>query len=173
MPRPTKYWVITDTHFNHDAIITSCNRPANADELIVKNCKSLCATQDWLIHLGDTIFYKYPDLTNILSQIPCRKILVMGNHDKKSKNWYMNNGFEFACDSFTWGNLFFTHKPLQQFPEGTDYNIHGHWHNCGVENNPPNFWSPLTHFKLAVEDTNYFPMCLDKIKAIMNTRNGR
>jgi len=173
MGRKARHWVVTDTHFNHDAIIKACGRPTNADELIIGAMKKWCAAQDWIIHLGDVIFYQYPKIAEILVQIPCRKILVLGNHDKKSKNWYMNNGFHFACHSFTWENVLFTHKPVVQFPDDIDYNIHGHWHNNGVEENPPSFWSTKTHFKLAMEDVNYQPTCLDKIKAIMDKRNGK
>lgn len=173
MARGTKFWVISDTHFNHDFIIEACNRPTHADKLMVGHMKKLCAEQDWLVHLGDVIFYKYPDLKEILDEVPCRKVLVMGNHDKKPKNWYMKNGFDFACDTFSWSNVVFSHKPLMRFGDGIDYNIHGHWHNNGVEDDPPEFWSPETHFKFAVEDTNYSPVSLDKIKAIMDKRNGK
>jgi len=173
MARGTKHWLITDTHFNHDAIIKACNRPDNADQLMVSNMVKLCAAQDWLIHIGDVIFYQYPKLKEIMDRIPCRKVLVMGNHDKKPKNWYMRNGFDFAADSFTWGNVLFSHRPTFVFPDGVDYNIHGHWYNNDVENNPPEGWSPKTHYKLAVEDTNYCPVSLDKVKATMDQRNGK
>ncbi len=173
MPRPTKHWIITDTHLYHDAIIETCSRPVNVDSIIIKEAKILCAPQAVLIHLGDVIFYQYPKLKEILSQIPCRKILVMGNHDRKSKGWYMSNGFDFACDSFVWDDVLFTHKPVTKLPEGISFNIHGHWHNFmnnGEE--PPEFWSPLTHFKLALEDTDYKPVSLCKIKIMMQKRKG-
>lgn len=173
MPRPTIHWVITDTHLNHDAIIKACDRPVNVDALIIKELKMVCASQDILIHLGDVIFYQYPKLREILSQIPCKKILVMGNHDRKSKGWYMSNGFDFACDSFTWDRILFTHKPVMSIPEDIDFNIHGHWHNfLSNGETPPDYWSPLTHYKLALEDTKYKPVNLCEIKAIMQKRKS-
>lgn len=172
MPRCSITWIITDTHFNHDAIIKACNRPIDVDKLMIRNMKQLCAKQDVLIHLGDVIFYNYGSLKETMDQIPCRKMLIRGNHDRKSKSWYLHNGFDFACDAMVWDDVLFTHKPADVFPSGVLFNIHGHWHNNNVENNAPKFWSPLTHFKLAVEDINYTPITLDKIKSIMQSRNS-
>jgi calcineurin-like phosphoesterase family protein len=174
MARGPIHWVITDTHFNHDAIIEACGRPTNCDAKTIGNIRRLCAAQDTLIHLGDVIFYKYPDLKGIMDQFPCRKILVMGNHDRKRKSWYSRHGFDFACDSFVWDDVCFSHKPLEKLSQDVQFNIHGHWHNNGVENdNPPVWWSPLTHFKLALEEVNYSPVTLDSIKATMLNRNCR
>lgn len=175
MPRPSITWVITDTHFHHDNIITACNRPVNHSELIIANCKHLCAPQDLLIHLGDVIFYDYPNLKYMLDKIDCKKVLVLGNHDRKSKNWYRNNGFEFVCDSFTYDDIIFSHKPLEVFPSGVTFNVHGHWHNLldqpDEELNLPKWWSPKTHYLLAIEHTNYKPIKLCEIEKAKKKNN--
>lgn len=168
MARQPITWLITDTHINHDAIISACDRPVNHAELAIKNCAHMCAKQDLLIHLGDVIFYDYPALKKLLDNINCKKILVKGNHDHKSHNWYMNNGFEFSCDSFTLNNVIFTHKPIKSFPCGVDYNIHGHWHNWLVLSEKPDWWSIKTHYCLSLEYANYKPV---KLVNILNTRD--
>lgn len=45
-------YIITDTHFNHSAMIPYCGRPENFDELIWKGLDQL-KDDDILIHLGD------------------------------------------------------------------------------------------------------------------------
>lgn len=164
MPRPSITWVTTDTHFHHEAMVDSCGRPANFDLLIRRGWKQCLAKQDVLIHLGDVIFYQYPMLKTYLDEVPCRKILVMGNHDKKSCGWYMRNGFDFACDSFTNNGVLFTHKPVEVLPAGVMLNIHGHWHNLPVADRP-GWWSKKTHRLMCIEDDKYVPVKLDSILA--------
>lgn len=167
MARQSITWIITDTHINHDAIINACDRPTNHVELTINNCKKFCAKQDLLIHLGDVIFYDHKCLLPLLSQIGCKKILVKGNHDSKSNNWYMNNGFDFACDGFIINDVILTHKPIQVFPSDVNYNIHGHWHNWLSLSNKPEWWSSSTHYCLSLEYSEYKPI---KLVDIMNVR---
>lgn len=171
MPRQSVTWLITDTHFNHEAIIESCKRPPNHKELLIKNCQHYIQPQDILIHLGDTIFYNHGELKGLLDSIKCRKALVKGNHDKRSNNWYMNNGFDFVCDLFQWNEVVLTHRPLKNFPTNAVYNIHGHWHlNDHSNEEAYKWWNPKTHYKLSIEETNYNPVKLiDVINKLKST----
>lgn len=175
MPRPSITWLITDTHFYHHKMITDwAIRPSGYNERIIKNCRRLLAPQDLLIHLGDVIFYKYTILNEILDQIPGRKVLTMGNHDRKSRGWYMNNGFDFVADTFTIDDIVFSHRPLQHLPSGSRINIHGHFHNTDHRSKEPeyNAWYNTTiHRLLALEYTDYAPVRLDEFVA--ETDRGR
>jgi len=175
MARQAITWIITDTHFYHDAIIKACGRPENHAELCINNCRYLCAPQDTLIHLGDVIFYNYTNLSLLLSQINCKQILVQGNHDRRSRGWYTRNGFDFACDSFTYDDIIFSHKPLEVFPSGVTFNVHGHWHNLldkpEEHDNIPKWWSPKTHHLVSLEKLNYKPIKLTELQLI-KTRNN-
>lgn len=157
MPRPTKIWLITDTHFYDNQMIKLCGRPQDFTNIIMGNLRHFCAQQDILIHLGDCIFYRFPELKGMLDSIPCSKFLLVGNHDRKPRNWYMRNGFDAAMDQMVWGNVVFSHKPVKTLPDDVEYNIHGHFHNSGHRASE-SWYNPTVHRKLAVEETEYKPI---------------
>lgn len=159
MPRPSIIWLITDTHFYHEAMVELCGRPANCEQIVMRNLKHVVAEQDILIHLGDVIFYKYPELKGMMDSVPCRKILTMGNHDRKAKWWYMRNGFDWAVDVFTLGNIAFSHKPLEVLPMGTEYNVHGHLHTS-AHRVTEEWYDPEIHRCLSLELVGYKPVKL-------------
>lgn len=159
MPRQSITWLITDTHFYHDKIIEACGRPLNYNEKTIGNCRRLIAPQDLLIHLGDVIFYRYTELKALLDSFPCRKILTIGNHDRKSRNWYHNNGFDFAADTIQIDDVLLSHKPVDRLPSNVRLNIHGHWHNTR-HHAPPVFYNDSQYRLLALEETDYSPVKL-------------
>lgn len=129
-----KYYIISDTHFNHDEIIDYCDRPDNHEEILMKGMANI-NKHDALIHLGDICMGNDHIVhLNIIQFVHCKKILVLGNHDSKSASWYLDHGWDFVCDSFKmkYGgkNICFSHKP-QPWDGDWDLNIHGHLHNLG------------------------------------------
>jgi calcineurin-like phosphoesterase family protein len=87
-----------------------------------------------------------------------RKILCIGNHDNKSASWYMNNGWDFACRTFTIKlfnrKILFSHVPKAvRYPYS---NIHGHTHG----NNHRGELLP-GGIEIALEKTNYKPLDLE------------
>lgn len=171
-----KIYIITDTHFNHKNMIDYCGRPENFDELIFKGLKEMQGC-DLLIHLGDICIGGDSEIHNKLKEIiKCRKILVKGNHDNKSNQWYLDNGWDFVCNSFRntyFGkDILFTHEP--DVYSDYDINIHGHLHNNlprllrkefvdeNEEKRNIKFLYKLTDKNklLAIEDVNYKPINL-------------
>jgi calcineurin-like phosphoesterase family protein len=150
VPRPPIDWLVTDTHWFHDKCAVLSNRPADFTEKTIKNLRHLLAPQDTLWHLGDVILYKYEKLKEILDSIPGRKILLMGNHDRKKRNWYCTHGFAAAMDQAVLGKLLLTHKPT---PVAN-----------GLKN-IPEWWSPGTHKLLSLEEANYSPVKLQEFTA--------
>lgn len=165
MPRPSIDWITSDWHLYHNRIIEWCNRPTDHVEQIVKRHKELIYPQDTMINLGDLIFYNHKMLKLIMMTIPGKKVLVLGNHDKKTRNWYTRAGFDFVCDSFTIGSILFTHKPVDVLPPDIELNVHGHWHHTDKVHNDAPWWSPETHFKVSLEESGYRPLNLQKIRA--------
>lgn len=172
-----KFYLISDTHLKHANMKTYCDRPENFTELIIRNCKQIIRPEDTLIHLGDVAIGKLDDWAGLIYEIPGRKILIRGNHDRnRSNSWWMDNGFTFACDGMRFRGCWLTHEPYDgPLPAGTNLNIHGHLHNIwhgfkpnGGGDNPQ--WSetglqfPWQRL-FAVEYTNYMPVEFDKFVA--------
>lgn len=165
--RPAIDWLITDTHFYHEVLVEAGKRPAGFTDRILRNWKYVLAAQDRTIHLGDVIFYKYPQLQGLLGTIPGKKVLVRGNHDRKTDHWYLRNGFDAVCDMLVLGDVLFSHKPVMVFPDGVTCNVHGHWHadNHRADEKNVAWYDPRKHFKLALEETDYQPVQLQEFLA--------
>lgn len=133
-----KLWIIADTHFNHENIKRYQDRPDDFNEAIIRNWNKVVSFGDVVIHLGDVILGRDQEkaLPSIMATLPGKKILCRGNHDPRPAQWYMERGFDFACDYFVYKDLAFSHAPLTPLPFRTlssspqpvDRNIHGHFH---------------------------------------------
>lgn len=164
MPRQSIDWLITDTHWFHDAIIELCGRPVDHRERMLKNLRHLVAPQDRVFNLGDVIFYHHDLLKGMLDSFPGKKILLMGNHDHKSPGWYSRNGFDFVADQIVIGDVLLSHKPQPVVAQGIRVNVHGHWHNTR-HHDRPTWWKPDTHRNLSIEETGYKPVKLAQFAA--------
>lgn len=130
-------WIISDTHFGHDALIKNGYRKDNFGYEIANNCFNAVKDGDTVIHLGDVAFYNHGLWNDIfLKSIRLqRSILVMGNHDKQTYSWYYTQGWHFVCDKFSmkkYGRKFvFSHVPMEEkYLLPGEINIHGHLHDC-------------------------------------------
>lgn len=154
-------YIISDTHFNHEAIKDFEWRPDNFNELIIKNWKKIVNPEDTIIHLGDVIFSRASELWDILWQLPWYKILVKGNHDMNRNGWYLNKWFNFVCDKIelrvNHKNVILTHKPIKL--EIDQYNLHWHLHSN---------WHRDEEFQLVKTDRHILYSCeLEKYKPIL------
>lgn len=138
-----KFYVISDTHFNHKKIIEYENRPLDFNEQIIRNWNKKVNDHDIVIHLGDVILGHDSELPEIMRRLNGTKILARGNHDHHNDDWYMERGFDFVVDYYVYKNIAFSHAPITPLPiqvnrqkTGTpeweerlvDLNIHGHLH---------------------------------------------
>jgi len=142
-------FVITDTHFYHENIKKYEGRPENFNELLITAWNKIVKWDDIVIHLGDIIFglNKHEKLLPLMQSLNGKKILTIGNHDYKTWDFYLQNGFDFACDYFVYRNVAFSHAPITPLPPQSqtnhstpvDFNVHGHFHrgrHRSPDNNP-------------------------------------
>ena len=166
-------WLISDTHFNHDNIATYCNRPANFTDLLIRRWQAVVKPGDLVIHLGDVAIGNRRKVKDILAELPGRKVLVLGNHDRMhGPDWWMEQGFDFACQALKYRNVWLTHEPSTSLADGCEVNVHGHLHNFmekdeeGRVKAMHGIYKPKSfHLLFAVEYTNYFPVNFDKFVA--------
>lgn len=151
-----QYWLITDTHLGHKGMVRFCGRPENFERLIMDSWKKRVAANDMVIHLGDAAWDD--EHLKKLVRLPGRKILIRGNHDKKSLQDYMNMGFSLACDALVMTmkdvSILFSHWP--RYDHSYDINIHGHQHDIHRESNARLF------LPLALETMGYEPIAMDE-----------
>ena len=94
-----KRFLIADTHFGHANIIKYESRPfSSVDEmdLTLINYWNTTVNKDDIIYvLGDfTLSRRMPVISNIVSRLNGRKVLIMGNHDTRKPKDYIACGFE-------------------------------------------------------------------------------
>jgi len=160
-----KYHILTDTHFHHRRIVSDFGRPKGFEEKILKSMKQI-EEGDIFIHLGDIcIGNDDEEVTKLLHHSAAKiNILVKGNHDGKSGNWYMSKGFSLVVESlvirYEGKNVLFSHKPLPRQP-GVDFNVHGHSHgNAHRDEEHTPFYESGYHVEFALEKTGYRPLLI-------------
>jgi len=110
-----------------------------------------------VFHLGDFSFGRKTNFELLTSVLNGRLILIRGNHDRLSRNYYEAHGVTLLAeplqieyqDHF---QLVFPHHPIVPLPEGV-INLYGHIHN----NPPPSEGSNLgpNHINMCVEVREY------------------
>jgi len=159
-------YVTTDTHFGHEAIKEYCGRPDNFESLIWNNLKTL-TSKHMLIHLGDICWGNDKEVHWGIADLSCKKVLVKGNHDKKSNNWYLGNGWDFVCTTFSIERhnklILFSHEP-RAWDGYFDINIHGHLHNSQHHlDNELKGIQRHGQYLVCIEELKYKFISLDKI----------
>jgi len=162
-----KYWITTDTHFEHKVLSEYYGRPDDVDNLIRKNIEKTINEDDILIHLGDVCIGEDKKNNNWFRDLGSRNILVKGNHDRKSHHWYMNNGWDLCVDRFDlemFGKkIAFTHIPVG-WDGYFELNVHGHLHNANHRRHEEDIKKILNgyHKLLALEYNDYKLINLEK-----------
>lgn len=161
------YWLISDTHFNHEKLEQWGGRSGDWEEQIWQGIANI-PMGDTLIHLGDVCIGNDAYVHDKLREHkPFRSVLVLGNHDKKSKQWYTEHGWDFVCDGlemiYLGHYLHLTHRPAR--PQGNNtFNIHGHTHgNMHRSEEYLDFYSKQYHIDISPEIRGFKPLRLDTL----------
>jgi calcineurin-like phosphoesterase family protein len=164
-------WIIADTHFGHSNILKNCRRPADADARIIANWQRLVAPVDLVYHLGDVAWgfmSKGHQLLDLMNSLPGTKFLIKGNHDTRSIEHYLRNGFSAVCSGMCSSGVFLSHAPQKVIPDGCGMNVHGHLHNT-----KPQDYRTYPHCRLfALEYENYEPRLFEKFCRLKKERNN-
>ena len=96
-----KRFIVADLHFGHNNIIQYENRPfSNAEEMdnrLIELWNSIVGKDDLVYVLGDFTLSRRKDvIANLVNILHGRKILIMGNHDTRRPQDYVECGFEVA-----------------------------------------------------------------------------
>lgn len=84
-------WFTSDLHFGHKklALLRGYESVQQHDEDIVRRLNVYVATADYsdtLYILGDLSFHKPAQTADLLAKIQCKKVLIKGNHDHRTRN---------------------------------------------------------------------------------------
>lgn len=168
-------YFISDTHFWHKNILQYEDRPfidlSDMTDKLIANWNSIVDQNDTVIHLGDFIMGNKEMAKNILSQLNGYKILVKGNHDCHSNQWFLDAGFDEVGRRYIINYdskvILCTHNPSNipmELIGKYDLHFYGHVHGKG---NVPGVYPTYARNGacLCVERHNYKPIDLDTIIA--------
>lgn len=161
-----KIWITSDLHLNHENIIKYCNRPFNSIEemnnTLIDNWNNVVAPEDVIICLGDFCLGQKSNVEKFVSRLNGNKLLVIGNHDRATEEFYRTAGFRKAVkkmDAMIYKDvpILFSHCPVELKEDGNVVNIHGHLH-----------WKDKKdiddrHFDASADRLNFTPILLDDI----------
>ncbi len=162
------YWLISDTHFNHEKLTEWGGRSGDWQEQLWAGLRDIPAG-DTLIHLGDICIGKDAEVHDQIQEATkgLKTVLVRGNHDGKGIQWYLDHGWQFAADGiellYQGHYLHLTHRPAPPSGHNT-FNIHGHTHgNLHRSEEYGAFYSPEYHIDISPELRGYKPLRLDTL----------
>ena len=155
-----RVFIISDTHFGHEAIIRYCNRPFTSveemDQTMIKRWNETVSNNDIVIHLGDFALCGKDKTREIIQKLNGKKILIMGNHDNYNEQFYRDAGFHTVSRfPIIYDNFYMmSHAPLQLTETTCYFNCYGHVHNDNK------FVDNATSRCYSVERTGYRPVLL-------------
>lgn len=158
-------FVIADTHFGHEKIISLCKRPfknvKEMDHTLIQNWnRTVTSDNDTVWFLGD--FSSYKDETKneeIFNSLKGNKYLIRGNHDKNSGflNWITS----YDRMELVWIKpmIVLDHYPIEEWNGMYKGAIHLHGHVHGN----PKFAGMKNRWDVGVENEwmNYSPVDLN------------
>lgn len=162
-------WFLADTHFGHENVLEYGNRPFKSveemDEYLITEWNKKVKRTDKIYFLGDFAFTGKARIEELVGRLNGVKILVKGNHDARSSDFWAAVGFKEVTSNpillLEYG-LVLSHNPIEEYLGGI-FNVHGHIHNHieEYEGKRPG------RFKcVSVENVGYAPINIkDVIKA--------
>jgi len=165
-------YFIGDTHFGHKEIIGYEQRPfttvEDMDNQLIYKWNSVVCDDDTVFMIGDFSFYDKKKTTEICSKLKGNKILIMGNHDIESEQYYQECGFKnvYKYPIILEGFWMISHEPLYINKNMPYANIYGHVHSNDI------YVDYSKHsFCACVERIDYTPISFEHIKTKISNDN--
>jgi calcineurin-like phosphoesterase family protein len=167
-----------DTHFFHNNIIRSCERPfktlVEMHDSMIQKWNSCVADRDEIYILGD-FAYKAAgkEVNSILSRLKGKKYLVRGNHERYlADSAFDPKAFEWVKDYYSFihqgRKIVLFHYPILEW-EGAFHRslmLYGHIHNRGEKE--PDYGEKFKllgprAINVGVDVNDFYPVCIDRI----------
>ena len=165
MEDSSRVYMIADLHFGDERIISYENRPfASAEEMdrqLISNWNSVVGERDTVFVLGDFSWYGEKKDREILASLQGRKILIMGNHDRRRscQEWRILGFSECVEWPILYREFFLlSHEPVYLNANMPYANFYGHVHN-----NPSYKSVSGQSFCLSAERIGYTPVSFEEI----------
>ncbi len=136
-------WVTSDLHFGHKNIMSFCpesrarfrNDVAYMNEAMVKEWNDLIEPEDTVYILGDVAFMSGSDAGRTVMRLNGTKILVEGNHDRKTlQDATFRNAFaevhKYLDINYNGTKVVMFHYPIAEWDQmhRGSVHLHGHLH---------------------------------------------
>jgi calcineurin-like phosphoesterase family protein len=136
-------WVTSDLHFGHKNIMSFCpesrarfrNDVTYMNEAMVKEWNDLIAPEDTVYILGDVAFMSGSDAGRTVMRLNGTKILVEGNHDRKTlQDATFRNAFaevhKYLDINYNGTKVVMFHYPIAEWDQmhRGSVHLHGHLH---------------------------------------------
>lgn len=149
-------YVISDLHFGHENILkferTRFSNIEEHDAFIIESINKVVKVTDILWILGDI---GNLDKVRLLNG---QKKLIMGNHDKKSKQEYLGFFAEvYNTPIYLNKRVVLSHEPIQV--NHSVLNVHGHLHGSILDS--------INYLNVSVTQVDYYPVNIDKFASML------
>lgn len=159
----------SDLHLGHTGIIRMRNRPfKDVDEMnrmILANYNALVHKDDTVYILGDIAHHmKVEEANQWIARMNGKKILLIGNHDKKYDPSLFLMMRDFMTVSLNGVYFALMHYPMMSWPKKNSGSIHVHGHIHADESyNRKNREEGIRRYDAGVDANQYLPVSVHQV----------
>ena len=147
----------SDTHFGHKNIIKYCDRPfydvRTMNRELIRRWNEVVKEDDMVYHLGDFAFLSIVEAAAVVRQLNGFKILVRGNHDRKSQVM-SEMGFDIVTDKAYYQGWKMQHIPWEI--DHKDKGLCGHVHEKWLRHR--------NLINVGIDQWDFYPVTLEKLQ---------
>ena len=189
----TNIFFTSDPHYDHLGSMNFWGRKKynfqnlnQMNDLLINNWNELVPSSGTVYILGDFTLHKDKNrISNILTQLRGKKILIRGNHDKLKSGEYYTAGFSDVCDykeiNINKQKIILSHYSLLVWKNChyESWCLYGHSHGVlehinrkeFITNHPElNFHFSTKTMDVGVETNNFYPYSFEDIEQIMENK---